>query len=235
MIRYDANEAARTRERLLKEVETDVRDCYQCGNCSASCPAAFTFDLMPNQMMRMLQVGMVDKVLDSKAIQLCIQCLTCTGRCPRNIEVAGIFEDLKTIASGQGRDVPEHAKTFNKAFMDAVGHFGRLPELYMMGMFYLGTMNPKMAMGDVGLAVPMFAKGKMGVVPHKAKGADEVGRIYKKAMEKATAREKGFTEAAAREGAAGAAAAKAAAAAAPAAGHGAALRGDGPGEGEVAE
>jgi heterodisulfide reductase subunit C len=76
LIRYDANEAARTRARLLKEVETDVRDCYQCGNCSASCPAAFTFDIMPNQMMRMLQVGMVDKVLDSKAIQLCLQCLT---------------------------------------------------------------------------------------------------------------------------------------------------------------
>lgn len=221
MIRYDANEAARTRARLLEEVETDVRDCYQCGNCSASCPAAFTFDYMPNQMMRMLQVGMVDEVLDSKAIQLCIQCLTCTGRCPRNIDIAGIFEDLKTIAAGQGRDVPEHAKTFNKAFMDAVARFGRLPELYMMGMFYLGTMNPKMAMGDAGLAVPMLTKGKMAIMPRRAKGADEVGRIYKKSLAKAKAREKGFAEAAAREEAARAAAAKAAAAAAPAGAHGA--------------
>jgi heterodisulfide reductase subunit C len=190
LIRYDAQSAARTRDRLLKEVETDVRDCYQCGNCSASCPAAFTFDIMPNQMMRMLQVGMVDKVLDSKSIQLCIQCLTCTGRCPRNIDVAGIFEDLKTIAAGQGRDVPEHAKTFNEAFMNAVARFGRLPELYMMGMFYLGTMNPKMAMGDAGLAVPMLTKGKMAIVPRRSKGADEVGRIYKKTMAMAAEREK---------------------------------------------
>lgn len=202
MIRYDADEAARTRTRLLKEVETDVRDCYQCGNCSASCPAAFTFDYVPNQLMRMLQVGMVEEVLDSKAIQLCVQCLTCTGRCPRNIDIAGIFEDLKTIAAAQGRDVPEHAKTFNEAFMNAVGRFGRLPELYMMGMFYLGTMNPKMAMGDIGLAVPMLTKGKMAIMPHRAPGADEVGRIYKKSMEKAKAREKGFAEAAAREEAA---------------------------------
>ncbi len=222
MIRYDANEAARARDRLLKEVETDVRDCYQCGNCSASCPAAFTFDYMPNQMMRMLQVGMVDEVLDSKAIQLCIQCLTCTGRCPRNIDVAGIFEDLKTIATGQGRDVPEHAKTFNEAFMNAVARFGRLPELYMMGMFYLGTMNPKMAMGDAGLAVPMLTKGKMAIMPRRSKGADEVGRIYKKTMAKAKAREKGFTEAAAREEAARAQAANAAASAP--AGHGAAAQ-----------
>ncbi len=233
MIRYDANEAARTRKRLLDEVEADVRDCYQCGNCSASCPAAFTFDYMPNQMMRMLQVGMVDEVLGSKAIQLCIQCLTCTGRCPRNIDIAGIFEDLKTIATGQGRDVPEHAKTFNEAFMNAVARFGRLPELYMMGMFYLGTMNPKMAMGDAGLAVPMLTKGKMAIMPRRVTGADEVGRIYKKTMAKAKAREKGFSEAAAREEAARVQAAQAAAsAAAPPSAHGAAASA---GEGEVAE
>jgi heterodisulfide reductase subunit C2 len=222
LIRYDANEAARTRARLLKEVEADVRDCYQCGNCSASCPAAFTFDYMPNQMMRMLQVGMVDEVLNSKALQLCVQCLTCTGRCPRNIDIAGIFEDLKTVAAAQGREVPEHAKTFNEAFMGAVARFGRLPELYMMGMFYLGTMNPKMAMGDVGLAVPMLTKGKMAIMPRRSKGAAEVGRIYKKTIEKAQAREKALAEAAAREEAARARAAQAAKAAAPAAGHGAA-------------
>jgi heterodisulfide reductase subunit C len=220
LIRYDAHQAARYRTRLLAEVETDVRDCYQCGNCSASCPAAFTFDYMPNQLMRMLQIGLVDKVLDSKAIQLCVQCLTCTGRCPRNIDVAGIFEDLKTVAQGQERDVPEHAKTFNEAFMGAVARFGRLPELYMMGMFYLGTMNPKMAMADVGLAVPMVSKGKMDLLPRRSAGAAEVGRIYKKSMAAAKAREKDATEGAAREAAAAAQAAKAAAAA-PGAGHGA--------------
>ena len=203
MIRYDAQQAARYRERLLAEAQTDVRDCYQCGNCTASCPAAFTFDYVPNQLMRMLQIGMVDQVLDSKAIQLCIQCLTCTARCPRNIDVAGIFEDLKTVTTGQQRDVPEHSMTFNEAFMNAVGRYGRLPELYMMAMFYLGTMSPKMAMADIGLAFPMLGKGKMDLLPHKAKGADEVGRIYKKSMERARAREKAETDAAAREAAAG--------------------------------
>jgi heterodisulfide reductase subunit C2 len=206
LIRYDANQAARYRDKLLAEVEADVRDCYQCGNCSASCPAAFTFDYMPNQVMRMLQVGLVDRVLDSTAVQLCVQCLTCTGRCPRNIDVAGIFEDLKTVATAQERDVPEHARAFNEAFMGAVARFGRLPELYMMGMFYLGTMSPKMAMGDAGLALPMVSKGKMGFIPRKAKGADEVGRIYKKTIAAARAREEAAAEAAAAAQAAKAAA-----------------------------
>jgi hypothetical protein len=60
----------------------------------------------------------------------------------------------------------------------------------MMGMFYMGTMKPKMALTDAGLMKPMLAKGKMKFVPHRAKGADEVSRIYKKTMEKARAREK---------------------------------------------
>jgi heterodisulfide reductase subunit C len=220
LIRYDAEEAAFYREKLLERVEADVRDCYQCGNCSAGCPAAFTFDYTPNQVMRMLQVGLVDRVLDSKAVQLCVQCLTCTARCPRSVDIAGIFEDLKTIATAQERDVPEHAKTFNKAFMGAVARFGRLPELYMMAMFYAGTMNPKMALADVGVAVPMVARRKLQFVPRRAKGAAEVSRIYKKTMQKAKAHEKAEKET--RAASAQAAKAAAAAGAAPQGAHGAA-------------
>jgi len=233
LIRYDADQAAFYREKLVKRFEADVRDCYQCGNCSAGCPAAFTFDYTPNQVMRMLQVGLVDKVLDSSAIQLCIQCLTCTARCPRNIDIAGIFEDLKTVAVAQEREVPEQVKTFNKAFLSAVARFGRLPEFYDMATFYMGTMNPKMALGNVGLMVPVMTRRKMPLIPRRAKGADEVGRIYKKTMEKAKAREKAEMKTLEKLRAE---AAKAGAAASGAAGHGAKAAGSsGAGESEVAE
>jgi heterodisulfide reductase subunit C len=200
LIRYDADQAAFYREKLVERVEADVRDCSQCGNCSAGCPAAFTFDYTPNQVMRMLQVGLVDRVLDSKAVQLCVQCLTCSARCPRNIDIAGIFEDLKTIATAQERNVPEHVKTFNKAFMNAVGRFGRLPEFYDMAMFYMGTMNPKFALADMSVVPPLLARHKLKLVPRRAKGTDEVSRIYKKTMERARRLEQ--AEAAARRKAA---------------------------------
>ena len=219
MIRYDAEQAAFYREKLVERVETDVRDCYQCGNCSAGCPAAFTFDYTPNQVMRMLQVGLVDRVLDSTAVQLCVQCLTCTGRCPRNIDIAGIFEDLKTIATAQERNVPEHVKTFNKAFMNAVARFGRLPEFYDMATFYVGTMNPKFALADMSVVPPLLTRHKLKILPRRAKGTAEVSHIYKKTMEKARAGEK--AEAGARQKAAADAARAAAKAAAPGA-HGAA-------------
>ena len=64
-----------------------------------------------------------------------------------------------------------------------------------MATFYIGTMNPKLALGNVGLMFPVLAKRKMPLLPRKAKGADEVGRIYKKTMEKAKAREKAELEA----------------------------------------
>ena len=188
MIRYDAREAAFYRQKLIERAQADVRECYQCGNCSASCPAAFTFDYMPNQLMRMLQVGLVDQVLDSRAIQLCVQCLTCTGRCPRNINISGIFEDLKTVVVAQERKVPEHVRVFNKTFMDAVALFGRLPEFYDMARFYMGTLNPKMALGNVGLMVPVMTRRKMPLIPRRSKGASEVGRIYKKTMKLAQKR-----------------------------------------------
>jgi heterodisulfide reductase subunit C len=196
LIRYDARQAAFCRQKLIERAQADVRECYQCGNCTSSCPAAFTFDYMPNQLMRMLQVGLVDQVLDSKAIQLCVQCLTCTGRCPRNINISGIFEDLKTVAVAQERKVPEHVKTFNKTFMDAVALFGRLPEFYDMARFYMGTLNPKMALGNVGLMIPVLTRRKMPLIPRRAKGAAEVGRIYKKTMKIAKRRQQ--AEAAAR-------------------------------------
>jgi heterodisulfide reductase subunit C len=188
LIRYDAREAAFYRQKLIERAQADVRECYQCGNCSASCPAAFTFDYMPNQLMRMLQVGLVEEVLDSKAIQLCVQCLTCTGRCPRNINISGIFEDLKTVVVAQDREVPEHVRVFNKTFMDAVALFGRLPEFYDMARFYMGTLNPKMALGNVGLMIPVLNRRKMPLIPRRSKGAAEVGRIYRKTMKLAQQR-----------------------------------------------
>jgi len=182
LIRYNAADAASMRDKLIERAKADVADCYQCGNCTAGCPSAFTFDYMPNQVMRMLQVGLVDEVLASKSVQLCIQCLTCTARCPRNIDIAGIFETLKTIAVADDVKVPEHAATFNRLFIDNIAKYGRLTEAMFLVRFNLAAMKP---MNDADLGMPMLSKGKLEIVPKKAKGADEVGRIVRKAMEKA--------------------------------------------------
>ena len=34
-------------------------NCYQCGNCSAGCPSVNEMDLLPSQVVRYLQLGLV--------------------------------------------------------------------------------------------------------------------------------------------------------------------------------
>jgi heterodisulfide reductase subunit C2 len=182
LIRYDAQEAAAFREELLKRVKTDVSACYQCGNCSAGCPAAFTFDYAPNQVMRMLQVGMVEQVVASRSVQMCVQCLTCTARCPRNVDIAGIFEDLKTIAALKGLDASENAATFNRTFLENIARYGRLSEAAFLLRFNVAIRRP---FNDADLGRPMLSKRKIEPLPKKVEGSDEVGRIYSKSLEKA--------------------------------------------------
>ncbi|MDH4284604.1 MAG: 4Fe-4S dicluster domain-containing protein [Gallionellaceae bacterium] len=69
--------------------------CYQCGKCSAGCPMAAHMDILPNQMIRMAQLGMREQLLSSKAIWMCVSCLTCNSRCPKGIRIAEVIESLR--------------------------------------------------------------------------------------------------------------------------------------------
>ncbi len=91
---------------LLRRVEElsgqEVMACYQCGNCSAGCPAASAMDLLPNQIIRLLQLGRVEEALSAKAIWYCATCLTCEARCPKGIDIARLTEALRTLALEKG-------------------------------------------------------------------------------------------------------------------------------------
>ena len=72
--------------------------CYQCGKCSAGCPMAAHMDVLPNQMIRMAQLGMQKQLLATNAIWMCVSCLTCNSRCPKGIRIAEVFEALRRTA-----------------------------------------------------------------------------------------------------------------------------------------
>ena len=65
-----AMELARTVERATGE---NAFLCYQCARCSSGCPVAEHMDVMPNQVMRAVQLN--DRsILQSKSIWLCASC-----------------------------------------------------------------------------------------------------------------------------------------------------------------
>jgi heterodisulfide reductase subunit C len=71
--------------------------CYQCGKCSAGCPAVSEMDILPNQIIRYAQLGFKDELMQSKSIWICASCFTCNARCPKGINIAEVIEAIREI------------------------------------------------------------------------------------------------------------------------------------------
>jgi heterodisulfide reductase subunit C len=75
----------------------DLLKCNQCGKCSAGCPAAPAMDMLPNQVIRFLQLGLVEQVLDSETPWLCAACQSCYARCPKGVDLTRVMEAVREI------------------------------------------------------------------------------------------------------------------------------------------
>lgn len=75
----------------------DLLACNQCGKCSAGCPMCFAMDLLPNQIIRLAQLGLEEDIAASKTVWLCASCLSCTVRCPRGVDLGRVMEAIRLI------------------------------------------------------------------------------------------------------------------------------------------
>jgi heterodisulfide reductase subunit C len=86
---------------IIKKVEDisgqNVLACYQCGKCSAGCPMVSLMDLLPNQIVRLIQLGQFNDILNSKTIWLCASCFSCSARCPKGVDLAKLMEALRLL------------------------------------------------------------------------------------------------------------------------------------------
>ncbi len=164
---------------LKKDCGQNVRLCYQCGKCSAGCPTSFQMDYLPNQIVRMIQLGMEKEALSSRTIWLCASCLICTARCPREIDIAEIMDFLRRRAYKKHILPKGEAKIplFNKIFLKNIETFGRLYEMGLIAMF---NMLSGEFFKDFSVAPKMFVKQKIGILPPKIGNKKEVKEIFRK-------------------------------------------------------
>jgi len=101
--------------------------CNQCGKCSAGCPVAFSMDVLPNQVVRLAQLGIED-VLDSQTIWTCAACLTCVARCPKGLDLPRVMEALRLIS------IQRHGNRLESSQLSQE-MLGEAPQLAMIGGF----------------------------------------------------------------------------------------------------
>ena len=155
-----------------------VSRCYQCRKCTNGCPLSFAMDVMPNQVMRMVQLGLKEEVLRSQTIWICASCQTCTARCPNEIDIAHLMDSLRQLSRQAGAAAGESKVVkFHDAFLDSVRRHGRLFELGMVGFYKLATMD---LFSDTKLGLKMFKRGKLKLLPRGIKGKREIRQMFDK-------------------------------------------------------
>jgi len=167
---------------------TNVEKCYQCGKCTAGCPVADQMDMMPNQIVRLAQLGEIERAIHCLAIWSCVSCQTCTARCPQSVDCAGILDIVRQTAAEQGAIPPERRRIylFQKAFLDNVRKFGRVNEVELIRQFktgaFLKDFNVPLLMKDAMLAPKLMQRGKFHFRGEKVKDRAVVKRIFDRCM-----------------------------------------------------
>jgi len=160
---------------------TPIGACLQCHKCASGCPIGPEMDLLPSQVIRLVQLGAADEVLRSRAIWLCASCEACTTRCPMDIDIAAVMDTLRMLAVERKVPIPDaHGRQFNRSFLGSVRRHGRVFEVGMLAAYKLRSGD---LMSDAGKVPQMLRKGKLSLLPHRSGSTKEVRQVFRRAEE----------------------------------------------------
>jgi heterodisulfide reductase subunit C len=168
-------------EEVLGRSQAKLERCYQCQACSSGCPVAFAFDIAPHRLLRMVQFGLKDRVLDSQTVWLCASCETCATRCPNDIEIVHVMDTLRDIAIREGRTAQTKLPLFHDTFLDGIRRNGRIHELTLIIKYTFASgeiFHVKKLMKDALMGAKMFLKDKLILLPKKIDGVAGVRSIF---------------------------------------------------------
>jgi heterodisulfide reductase subunit C len=146
-------------------------------------------DAPPNQLIRLLQLGQAEKALRAEAIWQCVSCQTCSTRCPKKVDCAGVMDALRELAIRRDAAAPacHRVIAFQQAFLDNVRRNGRLNEVEMTIAFkrktFLRDRNVALLMQGGGLAPELMKRHKFHLRGEKVRDRGVVGRIFERCTE----------------------------------------------------
>jgi ferredoxin len=88
--------------RLFDDIQrfgaADVRACFSCGVCTATCPLVGADNGFPRRMIRYAEVGLRDKLLSSPELWQCYACGQCSESCPTQAEPSAFMASARRYA-----------------------------------------------------------------------------------------------------------------------------------------
>jgi heterodisulfide reductase subunit C len=141
-------------------------------------------DVVPNQLIRLVQLGHLDRALCSEAIWQCVSCQTCSSRCPKSVDCAAILDALRQLAVERGKAASSQKRSwlFQQAFLNNVRRNGRLNELELIGVFkskaFAGDWSVSGLLKDSLLAPQLMRRGKFHFTGEKVRDRQVVQRIF---------------------------------------------------------
>ena len=72
-------------------------DCLTCGLCSSLCPASGIDGYDPRKLVRMVELGQIEELLEDRWLWLCTMCSKCVISCPMEINISEIVRSIRTL------------------------------------------------------------------------------------------------------------------------------------------
>ncbi len=167
------------RARVEKYSGEKISACYQCEKCSNGCPVTSAMDILPHQLMHLLNLGALDKVLQSDTIWVCASCETCTTRCPNGLDIAHTMDTLRQECRHQGIKPDQYSvPIFHSAFLSSVKRHGRVNETELALNYYVEDSGWLGFMKQAGLGFALFLRGKLKLKPERVRAQKDVKKIF---------------------------------------------------------
>jgi len=153
---------------------------------------ADAMDILPNRLIRLVQLGQFEKAIRAESIWKCVSCMTCTARCPKSVDCAAVIDALRQVAFQRGAVPKARQRTvlFQKAFLDNIRRNGRLREMELVGVFKLLTFlrdrSLRAFVKDSLLAPKLMQRGKLHFGGQRVKDREVVSRIFAKCFSRRT-------------------------------------------------
>ncbi|HEY47656.1 MAG: hypothetical protein AMJ88_09070 [Anaerolineae bacterium SM23_ 63] len=81
--------------------DVNIEACFNCGNCTAICPLSTDETPFPRNNIRLMQLGLKERILQNTDPWLCYYCGDCSATCPREAEPAEAQMALRRWLTGQ--------------------------------------------------------------------------------------------------------------------------------------